>query len=129
MSKQKISGSRVASGAIRTHALPAKVVSTSNCACAQRSVDHLLIERFNAGDLLAFEVLLIRYQFRVASLIDLHVRDPDVAEELTQHVFLRAFRALDNFECESPFSSWLFALVHEMATNYLQVGRLPVRPI
>lgn len=87
-------------------------------------MDHLLIERFNGGDIQAFEVLVTKYQRRVASLINMKVRNAAVAEELTQEVFLRAYRALGNFRFECPFASWLYAIARNAATSYYRDGNM-----
>ena len=90
----------------------------------QRSVDHLLIERFNSGDVRAFEVLVTKYQRRVASLINKQVRNAGVAEELTQEVFLRVYRALAQFRFESAFSTWLYTIARNTATTYFRDGHV-----
>ena len=90
----------------------------------QRSVDFLLIERVNCGDMRAFEVLVTKYQRRVASLINKQVRNAGVAEELTQEVFLRVYRALAQFRFESAFSTWLYTIARNTATTYFRDGHV-----
>ena len=87
-----------------------------------RLVDHLLIQRFNSGDVRAFEILVTKYQRRVASLVNKTVRNAGVAEELTQEVFLRAYRALANFRFESAFSTWLYTIARNAAASYHRDG-------
>ena len=91
---------------------------------AQRSVDYLLVERFNAGDIQAFEILVTKYQRRVAWIIDQQVRHAAVAEELTQEVFLRAYRALGNFRFESAFATWLYTIARNAANTYYRDGHV-----
>lgn len=87
------------------------------------SVDFMLIRRFNEGDIRAFEVLVTKYQRKVASLINWSVHNNAVAEELTQETFLRAYRALGSFRFESVFSTWLFAIARNMARSYHRDGQ------
>lgn len=88
----------------------------------QAKVDDLLIRRFCAGELRAFELLVTKYQRRVAALINSSVRNDSVAEELTQETFLRVYRGLPNFRFESAFSTWLYAIARNTATSYHRDG-------
>jgi RNA polymerase sigma-70 factor, ECF subfamily len=88
----------------------------------QAKVDDLLIRRFCAGELRAFELLVTKYQRRVAALINNSVRNDSVAEELTQETFLRVYRGLPNFRFESAFSTWLYAIARNTATSYHRDG-------
>lgn len=89
----------------------------------QAKVDDLLVRRFCAGDLLAFEVLVTKYQRRIAALINTSVRNDSVAEELTQETFLRVYRGLPNFRFESAFSTWLYTIARNITTSYHRDGR------
>ncbi|MBC7500416.1 MAG: sigma-70 family RNA polymerase sigma factor [Herminiimonas sp.] len=72
----------------------------------------------------AFEILVTKYQRRVALLINRQVRNGAVAEELAQEVFLRAYRALGNFRFESAFATWLYSIARNMATTYYRDGHV-----
>jgi RNA polymerase sigma-70 factor (ECF subfamily) len=89
----------------------------------QAQVDDLLVRRFCAGELAVFEILVMKYQRRVAALINSSVRNDAVAEELTQEAFLRAYRGLANFRFESAFSTWLYAIARHTAISYHRDGR------
>jgi RNA polymerase sigma-70 factor, ECF subfamily len=89
----------------------------------QAKVDDLLVRRFCAGELRAFEVLVTKYQRRIAALINTSVRNDSVAEELTQETFLRAYRGLPNFRFESAFSTWLYTIARNITTSYHRDGR------
>ncbi len=86
-------------------------------------VDDTLIRRFCEGDLRAFEVLVTKYQRRVAALINTSVGNAAVAEELTQEAFLRAYRNLPGFRFESAFSTWLHAIARNLTTTYFRDGQ------
>jgi RNA polymerase sigma-70 factor (ECF subfamily) len=87
-------------------------------------VDDLLIQRFCDGDLSAFEVLVTKYQRRIAAQINAAVRNAAVAEELTQETFLRAYRSLPGFRFESAFSTWLCAIARNLTMSYFRDGQV-----
>lgn len=91
---------------------------------AQSKVDDLLIQRFCDGDLRCFEVLVTKYQRRVAALINASIRHHAVAEELTQETFLRAYRNLPTFRFESAFSTWLFTIARNLTNSYFRDGHV-----
>jgi RNA polymerase sigma-70 factor (ECF subfamily) len=90
----------------------------------QSKVDDLLIRRFCTGELRCFEVLVTKYQRRVAALINASVRHHAVTEELTQETFLRAYRSLPNFRFESAFSTWLFTIARNLTNSYFRDGQV-----
>jgi RNA polymerase sigma-70 factor (ECF subfamily) len=75
------------------------------------------VRRAREGDLDAFEGLYRRHVDRIHGLCLRLAGDPGRAEELTQEVFLRAWRKLDSFRGESAFGTWL----HRLAVN-LAIG-------
>jgi RNA polymerase sigma-70 factor (ECF subfamily) len=82
--------------------------------------DHLLIQRFLAGEEVAFERLVERYYQRIDRLAQQVVGHPMVAEEITQEAFLRAYRALPRFRGEASFYSWLYRITINLCLNYLR---------
>ncbi len=92
----------------------------------EREIDQLLVERAQSGDKRAFEMLVVKYQRRVARLISRLVRDAHEVEDVTQETFVRAYRALGNFRAESAFYTWLYRIAVNTAKNYLVAqGRRP----
>ncbi len=80
----------------------------------------LLVERARRGDKNAFEQLYRENVGRIYALCLRMCGDPSRAEELTQDVFVQAWRKLSAFRGESAFSSWL----HRIAVNQVyQAGR------
>ena len=82
-------------------------------------VDRLLIDRFLRGDERAFEVLVVKYQRRIAAAIERLVRHAAVTEDLTQETFIKAYRALPEFRGESQFSTWLHTIARNTALSHL----------
>ena len=89
--------------------------------------DWLLVQRTLAGDMRAFELLVLKYQRRVERLIGRLVRDPGLVEDLAQETFIRAYRALARFRGESAFYTWLYRIAVNTAKRQLaELRRDPV---
>jgi RNA polymerase sigma-70 factor (ECF subfamily) len=72
------------------------------------------------GDAHAFEELMLRYQNRMLSLLTHLVGERDLAEDLTQEVFLRVYRARSRYVPGAKFSTWLFTIAGNVASNALR---------
>lgn len=77
-----------------------------------------LIRAATQGDLDAFTVLVGAYQEPVWRFLVRLVGDEGVAEDLGQETFLRAHRGLRGFRHESRFSTWIFAIARNAATDH-----------
>jgi len=86
---------------------------------SEREVDHALVERAQAGDGQAFEVLFAKYQRKVARLLSRYIRDQSEVEDVSQEAFIKAYRALPSFRGESAFYTWLYRISINTAKNYL----------
>jgi RNA polymerase sigma-70 factor, ECF subfamily len=84
------------------------------------AIDAALVARAQQGEAIAFEVLVVKYQRRVAATIRRFVRDDAITEELTQEVFLSAFLALTSFKPDGDFAAWLFTIARNAARSYLR---------
>jgi len=77
----------------------------------------------------AFEVLVERYQHRLVGVLVHLIGRVEEAEDLTQEVFLRIYRARKGYRPRAKFSTWLFTIANNLASNYLRgKGRSPVVP-
>jgi len=90
---------------------------------ADREVDQQLVERVQRGDKLAFDLLVSKYQRRLARLISRFIRDPAEAEDVTQDAFIKAYRALPGFRGESAFYTWLYRIGINTAKNHLLANK------
>jgi len=91
-----------------------------------RSVDRELVARVQRGDKKAFDVLVLKYQQKVANLVARYIRDPGETLDVTQEAFIKAYRALPGFRGESAFYTWLYRIAINTAKNYLvSMGRRP----
>ena len=92
----------------------------------EQSVDQELVRRVQQGDKKAFDVLVLKYQQRIAKLVSRYVRDQDEVLDVTQEAFIKAYRALANFRGDSAFYTWLYRIAINTAKNYLvSQGRRP----
>ena len=81
--------------------------------------DAPLIERVKAGDVKAFEMLVVKYQRRIERLIGRMVRDVDLVPDIAQETFIRAYRAIPQFRGESAFYTWLYRIAVNTAKKAL----------
>src|SRR5438270_14043910 len=74
----------------------------------------------------AFETLVERYQHRLLGVMVHLVGRLEEAEDLTQEVFLRVYRARKGYRPRAKFSTWLFTIANNLALNHLRgKGRNP----
>jgi len=93
---------------------------------SDRQSDLDLVTRAQEGDKRAFDLLVIKYQQKVASLISRYMRDPSEIKDVAQEAFLKAYRALPGFRGESAFYTWLYRITINTVKNYLVAqGRRP----
>ena len=94
---------------------------------AGTSGDQLLVERAQRGERHAFDLLVLKYQQKIVSLVMRYVRDPAEALDVSQEAFVKAYRALPGFRGESAFYTWLYRIAINTAKNYLvNLQRKPV---
>jgi RNA polymerase sigma-70 factor (ECF subfamily) len=85
--------------------------------------DQQLVERVQAGDKAAFNLLVLKYQHRVLKLVSRFVNDAAEAEDVAQEAFLKAYRALASFRGDSAFYTWLYRIAINTAKNALVSSR------
>ncbi|MXP66531.1 RNA polymerase sigma factor RpoE [Pantoea sp. Nvir] len=91
----------------------------------EQLTDQILVERVQKGNKNSFNLLVIRYQNKVANLVARYVPSRDVPD-VVQESFLKAYRALEFFRGDSSFYTWLYRIVVNTAKNYLVAqGRRP----
>ncbi len=90
----------------------------------EADVDQILVERVQKGETRAFDLLVRRYQSRVMAAIGRLVRDRVECEDIAQEVFMRAYRAINQFRGDSSFYTWLYRISLNTAKNHLaSLGR------
>jgi RNA polymerase sigma-70 factor (ECF subfamily) len=83
------------------------------------SVDLELVQRVQAGDKKAFDVLIMKYQQRIVHVITSFVHDPVEALDVAQEAFIKAYRAIPNFRGDSAFYTWLYRIAINTSKNHL----------
>ena len=88
--------------------------------------DQQLVQRAQRGELRAFDLLVLKYQGRIAALVSRYISDPGEVEDVTQEAFIKAYKALPKFRGDSAFYTWLYRIAANAAKNYLVArGRRP----
>jgi RNA polymerase sigma-70 factor (ECF subfamily) len=101
-------------------------VNEGNARMGEKQIDQELVARVQAGDKKAFDLLVLKYQQKIANLVSRYIRDHSETLDVTQEAFIKAYRALPNFRGESAFYTWLYRIAINTAKNYLVAqGRRP----
>ncbi|WP_293267198.1 RNA polymerase sigma factor RpoE [Neptunomonas sp.] len=85
----------------------------------QTDIDQQLVERVQAGDKRAFDLLVGKYQHKIIGLVSRYVYDHHEAMDIAQEAFIKAYRALPRFRGDSAFYTWLYRIAINTAKNHL----------
>ena len=86
---------------------------------ANSQADRELVARVHDGDKEAFNVLVQKYQHRLATLIARYVHDQNEVQDVVQKTFLKAYMALPKFRGDSGFYTWLYRIAVNTSKNHL----------
>ena len=81
--------------------------------------DRELVERVQRGERRAFDLLMLKYQHRIAKLIARYVQDPSEVLDVAQDAFMKAYRAIPRFRGDSAFYTWMYRIAINTAKNHL----------
>ena len=88
--------------------------------------DKMLVEKVKKGDKKAFDLLVLKYQQKVANIISRYIHDHSEVLDVSQETFIKAYRALPKFRGDSAFYTWLYRIATNTAKNHLAAkGRRP----
>ncbi len=114
-----------------TCAVPGEAILAISESSAQkyelRDPDVRLMLEVRNDSAAAFEELMLRYQNRVVTVLEHLVGSRDTAEDLAQDVFLRVYRSRKRYVPGSKFSTWLFTIANNVASNARRSGRAAAR--
>jgi len=79
-----------------------------------------LIRRAKQGDMLAFEELILQHEKIVYNLALRMMNHSEDAQDISQEVFLKAYRSLQNFDERSAFSTWLYRITHNTCIDEMR---------
>tara|TARA_B100000700_G_C15051330_1_gene860464 strand:+ start:3024 stop:3644 length:621 start_codon:yes stop_codon:yes gene_type:complete len=86
---------------------------------SNKDKDLVLVRRLKRGDYKAFDLLLLKYQSRVVGLALKFVKDLQIAEDIAQESFLKAYKSINSFREESAFYTWIYRITVNTSKNYL----------
>ncbi|MFI5128645.1 MAG: RNA polymerase sigma factor [Chitinophagales bacterium] len=86
--------------------------------------DSEIISKVLSGDQQAYAGLVNRYQTYVFTLALRFTKNREDAEEVSQDIFIKAYRALADFKGTSKFSTWLYTIVNNTCITFLRKKRL-----
>jgi len=93
---------------------------------SEQELDLALVKRVQQGDKNAFNLLVAKYQNRIAGLISRYVSNQSDIADVAQEAFIKAYRALPNFRGDSAFYTWLYRIAVNCSKNHLVAqGRKP----
>lgn len=78
-----------------------------------------LINEVKNGNKVAFDTLVLKYQYKVYKLLAHYIHDATEALDVTQESFIKAYNAIERFRGESSFYTWLYRISINTAKNYL----------
>ena len=88
-----------------------------------------LIQRVLDGDQDAFSTLVNKYQKSVHALVWRKIGDFHIAEELTQDVFLKAYKRLSTLKRPEHFPGWLYVIATRHCVSWLRKKQVPIRSL
>lgn len=86
---------------------------------SEKEQDLALVRKVQAGNKAAFDLLVLKYQHKIANLISRFVQDHAEVQDVTQEAFIKAYRGLKNFRGDSAFYTWLYRIAINTAKNHL----------
>jgi RNA polymerase sigma-70 factor, ECF subfamily len=89
--------------------------------------DMILVKRVLAGEMQAFNLLVVKYERRIHRLIGRFIRDEGTVQDLAQETFIRAYRALPQWRGEAQFYTWLYRIaVNAAKKELMDIKRDPI---
>jgi len=93
--------------------------------------DLKIVELAQQGNVKAFDLLVLKYQGKVMTLISRFIADRALVEDVTQESFIKAYRSIKSFKGNSLFYTWLYRVAVNTAKNALsfQGRRVPISDV
>ena len=86
---------------------------------SNKEIDLVLVKRAKSGDYQAFDLLVLKYQSRLISTAFKFAKDLQIAEDIVQDSFIKAFKALESFREDSSFYTWIYRITVNTSKNFL----------
>ncbi|MDF3057215.1 MAG: polymerase subunit sigma-24 [Rariglobus sp.] len=86
--------------------------------------DWVVVQRVQAGDVAAFDHLILKYRERVYAMVYNMTSNREDAADLTQDAFIKAFQSINRFQGQSSFFTWLYRIAVNSALTHLRKNKL-----
>jgi len=86
--------------------------------------DWMIVQRVQAGDVAAFDQLILKYRERVYAMVYNMTANREDAADLTQDAFIKAFQSINRFQGQSSFFTWLYRVADNSALTHLRRNKL-----
>ena len=103
--------------------LLAKQLAASPLLSESAQSDYELVKLVQQGNKRSFDLLVIKYQSRVISIVGRFVKDSSEAQDVAQETFIKAYRAIKSFRGDSAFYTWLYRIAVNTAKNFLMAKK------
>ena len=110
------------------HKRPVSTDGRETAPAPEADVDAALVARAQAGDMQAFEDLVRQYRNQVYALSFHFVKNREEAWDISQEVFIKAYRSMNQFRGEASFKSWLLRITSNQCKDFLKKRRLSTVP-
>lgn len=105
-----------------------KVVAKTLVASSERQLeagsDWMVVQRVQAGDVAAFDQLILKYRERVYAMVYNMTSNREDAADLTQDSFIKAFQSINRFQGQSSFFTWLYRIALNSALTHIRRNKL-----
>jgi len=118
--------STIGEARMRYDAAMAELSTVQSAVSAVENEDTPLVERAKRGDMAAFEDLVRKYRNQVFALSFHFVREREEAWDISQEVFIKAYRSLGGFRGDASFKSWLLRITANQCKDKLKRRKLDV---
>lgn len=100
------------------------LVNSPDASSNEADADMAIIQRVQAGDVAAFDTLIVKYRERLYSIIYNLTSNREDANDLTQEAFIKAFRSVNKFKGKSTFFTWLYRIGVNTALSHIKKNRM-----
>ena len=101
-----------------------KAIITSSERQQEADADLSIVKRVQAGEVAAFDQLILKYRERVFGIIYNLTSNREDASDLTQDAFIKAFQSINRFQGHCSFFTWLYRIAVNGALSHLRKNRL-----
>jgi RNA polymerase sigma-70 factor (ECF subfamily) len=116
-------GSSLASSSVSFVKSITQPFTGSDQALSERDADWLVVQRVQAGDVAAFDELVIKYRERIYSVIYNLTSNKEDSFDLSQDAFIKAFQSIARFKGKSSFFTWLYRISVNTTLSFLKKNR------